>query len=187
VKQEAMGSIGRAESLKEEGLRLYRQGDYEAACSLFMEAESLFAEAGDLRGQGETLNNLGVLYLRAQRCAEAQEAFERAKEKFISAEDKIGLAQTLGNLGELFRRRGQREEAVDSLKEAANLLRELGEREKEAKTLELICRIRLEERRWLEALHFYDLSLAAHPGGLKGTILRPLIKIPLSLLSRGSV
>lgn len=82
-------------------------------------------------------------------------------------------------------RRGQREEAVDSLKEAANLLREAGEREKEAKTLELISRIRLEQRRWLEALHFYDLSLAAHPKGIKGTILRPLLKIPLSLLSRG--
>jgi len=182
-----MGGVERAESLKEEGLRLYRQGDYEVASSLFIEAESLFAEAGDLRGQGEMLNNLGVLHLQAQRWEEARKAFERAKEKFISAEDKVGLAQTLGNLGELFRRRGQREEAVGSLKEAANLLQEVGEREKEAKTLELISRIRLEERRWLEALHFYDLSLAAHSGGLKGTILRPLVKIPLSLLYRGSM
>jgi len=182
-----MGGIEGAESLKEEGLRLYRQGDYEAAASVFMEAESLFAEAGDLRGQGESLNNLGVLHLRAQRWEEAEKAFEGAKERFISAEDKIGLAQAFGNLGELFRRRGQREEAVDSLKEAANLLREAGEQEKAAKTLELICRIRLEERRWLEALHFYDLSLAAHSGGIKRTILRPLVKIPLSLLSRGSM
>lgn len=182
-----MESIEGAESLKEEGLRLYRQGDYEAAASLFIEAESLFAETGDLRGQGETLNNLGVLHLRAQRWEEAEKAFEGAKERFISAEDKIGLAQAFGNLGELFRRRGQHEEAVGSLKEAANLLREVGEQEKAAKTLELICRIRLEERRWLEALHFYDLSLAAHSGGIKRTILRPLVKIPLSLLSRGSM
>lgn len=179
------GLIERAESLKEEGLRLYRLGDYEVALSLFMEAEGLFAEAGDLRGQGESLNNLGVIHLQAQRWAEAQEAFERAKEKFISAEDNLGRAQTLGNLGELFRRRGQREEAVGSLKEAANLLREVGQGEKEAKTLELICRIRLEERRWLEALHFYDLSLAAHSKGLKRAVLRPLVKIPLSLLFRG--
>jgi len=181
------GLIERAESLKEEGLRLYRLGDYEAAASIFKEAEGVFAEAGDLRGQGESLNNLGVLHLRAQRWEEAEKAFEAAKERFISAEDKIGLAQALGNLGGLFRRRGQHEEAVGSLKEAANLLREAGEQEKAAKTLELICRIRLEERRWLEALHFYDLSLAAHSGGIKRTILRPLVKIPLSLLSRGSM
>lgn len=181
------GLIERAESLKEEGLRLYRLSDYEAATSLFREAEGVFAEAGDLRGQGEMLNNLGVLHLQAEWWAEAQKAFEGANEKFISAEDNLGRAQSLGNLGELFRRREQREEAVDSLKEAANLLREVGEREKEAKTLELISRIRLEQRRWLEALHFYDLSLAAHSGGLKGTILRRLVKIPLSLLSRGSV
>ncbi len=179
------GRIERAESLREEGLRLYGQGDYEAAASIFKEAEGLFAEAGDLRGQGEMLNNLGVLHLQARRWAEAQKAFERANEKFISAEDNLGRAQTLGNLGELFRRRGQQEEAVDSLKEAANLLREVGEQKKEAKTLELISRIRLEQRKWLEALHFYDLSLAAHSGGLKGTILRPLIKIPLAILTRG--
>lgn len=182
-----MGTRERAQSLKEEGLRRYRLGDYEAAASLFKEAEGLFVEAGDLRGQGEMLNNLGILHLQAQRWAEAQKAFERAKENFVSSEDNLGRAQTLGNLGELFRRRGEREKAVDSLREAANLLREAGEREKEAKTLELISRIRLEQRRWLEALHFYDLSLAAHSGGLKGTILRPLVKIPLSLLSRGSV
>jgi len=182
-----MGTIERAESLKEEGLRLYRLGDHEAAAAIFKEAEGLFAEAGDLRGQGEMLNNLGVLHLQAQRWAEAEKAFESANEKFVSAEDNLGRAQTLGNFGELFRRRGKREEAVDSLKEAAALLREAGQREKEAKTLELISRIRLEERRWLEALHFYDLSLAAHPGRVKGAILRPLIKIPLSLLSRGSV
>lgn len=181
-----MGTKERAQSLKEEGLRLHRLGDYEAASSIFKEAEGLFAEAGDLRGQGETLNNLGVLHLQAQRWAEAQKAFERAKEKFVSLEDNLGRAQTLGNLGELFRRRGQREKAVDSLREATNLLREAGEREKEAKTLELISRIRLEQRRWFEALHFYDLSLAAHSGGLKRTILRPLVKIPLSLLYRGS-
>lgn len=180
------GLIERTESLKEEGLHLYRLGDYEAAVSLFMEAEGLFAEAGDLRGQGESLNNLGVLHLQAQRWAEAQSAFERANEQFTSAGDSLGRAQALGNLGELFRRRGQREGAVDALKEAANLLREAGEREKEAKTLELIGRIRLEDRRWLEALHFYDLSLAAHSGGIKGAILRPLIKIPLSLLHRGT-
>ncbi len=181
------GLIERAESLKEEGLHLYRLGDCEAAASLFLEAEGVFAEAGDLRGQGEMLNNLGVLYVRARRWAEAQKAFEKAKGRFVSAEDNLGRAQTLGNLGDLFRRRGLEEEAVDSLKEAANLLREVGEREKEAKTLELISRIRLEQRRWLEALHFYDLSLAAHSGGIKGTILRPLVKIPLSLLSRGPV
>ncbi len=176
----------RAQSLKEEGLRRYRLGDYEAATSLFQEAEGLFAKAGDLRGQGEMLNNLGILHLHFQRWAEAQKAFERAEEGFVSLEDNLGRAQTLGNLGELFRRRGQREKAVDSLREAASLLREAGEREKEAKTLELISRIRLEQRRWFEALHFYDLSLAAHSGGLKGTLLRPLVKIPLSLLSRGS-
>lgn len=178
------GLIERAESLKEEGLRLYRLGDYEAAASLFKEAEGVFAEAGDIRGQGEMFNNLGVLHLQAQQWAEAEEAFERAGDKFVSAEDNLGRAQTLGNLGELFRRRGQREEAVDSLKEAASLLREIGEREEEAKTLELISRIRIEQRRWLEALHFYDLSLACvEPPRLKERILRRLVQIPLSMLT----
>jgi len=92
-----MGTIERAESLKEEGLRLYQQGDYEAAASRFREAEGLFAEAGDLRGQGEMLSNLGVLHLQFQRWTEAQKAFVRANERFLSAGDSLGRAQNLGN------------------------------------------------------------------------------------------
>ena len=181
------GLSERAESLKGRGIRLYGEGQYEASAACFEEARALFAAVGDIRGQGETLNNLGVISLQAECWEEARERFEEAGRLFESLADIGGRAQTLGNLGELARRLGRREEAVEYLKEAADLLREVDEGEEErAKTLELISRVRLEEGRWLEALYFYDLRLGcfSHPG-LKERLLHWLVKIPLSLLTRG--
>ncbi|MGB9301970.1 MAG: tetratricopeptide repeat protein, partial [Anaerolineae bacterium] len=80
---------------------------------------------------------------------------------------------------------GDNEAAVEHLKRAVDLFAEAGDREKEAATLRLISRIRLGQARWLEALHFYDLSLACvEPPGIKQRMLRRLIQIPFGMLSR---
>jgi hypothetical protein len=74
---------------------------------------------------------------------------------------------------------------VEHLKRAVDLFAEAGDREKEAATLRLISRIRLGQAKWLEALHFYDLSLACvEPPGIKQRTLRRLIQIPFGMLSR---
>jgi tetratricopeptide (TPR) repeat protein len=104
---------------------------------------------------------------------------------FESLEDKDGVAQTLGNMGTMYRYQGDNEAAVEHLKRAVDLFAEAGDREKEAATLRLISRIRLGQAKWLEALHFYDLSLACvEPPGIKQRTLRRLIQIPFGMLSR---
>ena len=172
-------------SLKEEGTKLFRFGEYEEAADLFQEAHSIYEELGDQKGQAEMLNNLGAVRTQEERYDAAAEAFEEARSVFESLEDNNGLAQTLGNLGTMYRYQGDNDTAVEHLKRAIDLLHEVGDREKEAATLALISRIRLGQLRWLEALHFYDLSLACvDPPGLKERTLRWLLQIPFSILSR---
>lgn len=174
----------KAESLKEEGIRLFRFGEYEEAAACFSEAHALYGELDNAKGEGEMLNNLGAIHTQERHWEEALEAFNRAKTIFESLGDKDGQAQTLGNLGTMYRHQGDKETSVEHLKEAANLFNETGDREKEAATLRVISRIRLGQARWFEALHFYDLSLACvEPPGLKERILRRLIQIPLSMLT----
>lgn len=174
-----------AESLKDEGIKLFRFGEYDEAATQFGEAYNLYEELGNARGQGEMLNNLGAIHTQEGRWNEAVGAFNDAKAIFESLEDQDGLAQTLGNLGSMYRHQGEKETAVGHLKEAANLFHEIGDREKEAATLSVLSRIRLGQARWFEALHFYDLSLAcSEPPGLKERILRRLIQIPLNMLTR---
>ncbi|MBI2846137.1 MAG: tetratricopeptide repeat protein [Chloroflexi bacterium] len=182
----AQSLVQKANQAKEEGLTLYRQGEYAQAAAEFAEAQRLFAAAGDRRREAEMLNNLGVVHIQLQDWEAATDFFRQAASVFETLGDVGNRGQALGNIGELYRRQGKNEEAVEALRQAAELLREAKEREKEARTWQLISRIRLGQGRWLEALHFYDLALeASEKPGLMKRLLRRFIRIPLVMMSRG--
>lgn len=175
----------KADSLKEQGITTFRYGEYEEATEVFEKAHTLYQELGDRRGQAEMLNNLGAVHTQEERWGDAAEVFAEARSIFESLEDKEGEGQTLGNLGTMYRYQGDKDAAVEHLKQAIDLFHEVGDREKEAATLRVVSRISLGQAQWFDALHFYDLSLAcAEPQGIKERILRRLLQIPFSLLSR---
>ena len=175
----------KADSLKEQGIKLFRFGEYEEAAEVFEEAHTLYVELDDQKGQGEMLNNLGAVHTQEGRWDEAAEAFSKARSTFESLEDKKGKAQTLGNLGTMYRHQGDKQKAIENLKAAADLFHESGEQGMESATLRAISRIHLGQARWFEALHFYDLSLSAvEPPGVKERTLRRLVQIPLNMLTR---
>ena len=175
------------DTLKEHGIRMFRLGEYGEATESFQKARASYQELGDQKGQAEMLNNLGAVYTQEEHWNEAAQAFENALQIFQVLDDLGGRAQTLGNLGNMFRHQGDRETAVTHLKQAVDLFHQAGDPQKEAATLRLISRIRMGQARWFEALHFYDLSLACvQPPGLKERVLRRLIQVPFSMLSRPS-
>ncbi|HEM60727.1 MAG TPA: tetratricopeptide repeat protein [Chloroflexi bacterium] len=177
--------LAAASTLKEEGIKMFRFGEYEEATQHFQEALALYERSGDQRGQAEMLNNLGAVLTQQERWTQAAEALSKAGQIFESLGDESGQGQTLGNLGAMYHHQGESEKAVETLKQAIDLFRRADSADKEAATLRLVSRIRLGQARWLEALHFYDLSLACvQPPGLKERILRALLKIPFNLLSR---
>ena len=174
-----------ANSLKEEGIKVFRFGEYEEAAQLFEKAHALYAGLSDGKGQAEMLNNLGAVRTQQERWDDAAQAFAQAKSMFAGLGDKDGEAQALGNMGTMYRNQGDNEAAVEHLKRAVDLFAEAADRQKEAATLRLISQIRLRQAKWLEALHFYDLSLACvEPPGVKQRALRRLIQIPFGLLTR---
>jgi tetratricopeptide (TPR) repeat protein len=174
-----------ANSFKEEGIRVFRFGEYEEAAQSFEKARELYEGLGDQKGLAEMLNNLGAVRTQQEQWDNAARAFDQAKSVFAGLEDKDGEAQTLGNMGTMYRNQGDKEAAVEHLKLAVDLFSEVADRQKQAATLRLISQIRLGQARWLEALHFYDLSLACvEPPGIKQRALRRLIQIPFGLLTR---
>ncbi len=183
----AYGASTTAFDRRETGLRLFRQGDLVGAARAFEDAEGLFEALGDLKAQGETMNDLGVTRVRMRQWDGADSAFRKAEHIFRDLEDVAGEARVLGNRGELYRHKGRPEEAVGTLKSAADLLLHAGEDRDGSRTLLQIARIRLGQARWFEFLHFYDLSLACiNPPGARERVLRWLIRIPMGLLSGGS-
>ena len=181
----AEDGLAEASALKEQGIKLFRYGEYEEAAELFEQAATLYEEAGDEKGHAEMLNNVGAVRTQEEKWDDAIAAFAQAKSMFESLGDEAGQAQTLGNLGAMYRYQGDGDNAVEHLKEAIELFRSVGDRQKQAATLRLVSRIRLGQARWLEALHFYDLSLACvEHQGIKERTLRRLLQVPFGMLSR---
>ena len=122
-------------------------GDPAAARDLYSHALSVLGEAGDAAGQALVLENIGVAELALGRREGAVAAFERAlahartaaaPEKVASA--SLSLARALIDLGEIERGR-------TLLRDALEILRDLGERHKQAECIDAFARLAAVEGR----------------------------------------
>ncbi|MBI3763204.1 MAG: tetratricopeptide repeat protein [Chloroflexi bacterium] len=175
-----------ASTLKDAGLRLYREGNYAEAVAKFEAARSAYADAGDRAMAGEMSNNLGLTHRALKAWDAAQTALEAALNEFCEIGDRLREAQALGNLGALAESRGDLKRASDFYQQAIALFGELGEHENRAYTLKALSALQLKQGRQFEALATMDAGLAAAPK-LSPTqrLLHNLIKWPMSLLGKG--
>ena len=174
----------KADTLKDDGLRLYREGDYVEAAAQFEAARRLYADLGDRGLAGEMLNNMGLCYRALKQWAAAGRALEEALAEFREAGDRGREAQTLGNLGALAESRGDRERAAELYEQAVAIFDEVGDTENRAYTLKSLSALQLKQGRHLEALATMDSSLADAPRLSVGQrVLRRLIQWPMRLLA----
>lgn len=83
----------------------------------------IFEELGDLIGQANVLNNLGVAATLEGRWDEAIASFERSREARDKAGDIVGAATASNNIGEVLLNRGQLEAAETLFNEALRVWR----------------------------------------------------------------
>jgi tetratricopeptide (TPR) repeat protein len=115
--------------------------------------------AGDRRGEGQTLTNLGNVYQLQGRWKEAIAKYKKALEICRSLGDRHGEGQTLTNLGNVYAQQGRWEEAIANYKEALETFRELGDRHGEAQTLANLGNVYRLQGRWEEAIANYKEAL----------------------------
>ncbi len=172
-----------ADQLKDEGLRLFRAGDYEGALAQFETAVAAYAAANNLTGQAEMWNNIGVIQrMRGQRDL-ALPALTQAAEAFASLGDKNRQAQALGNLGDLYSFGKQPEEAARCYSDAAALFAADGDRDKQSQVLRALSLLRLRQGKLAQAMMHMEESLAVNPrAGFFGGIFRALLRFALGLM-----
>jgi tetratricopeptide (TPR) repeat protein len=172
-----------ADTLKDDGLRLYREGDYAEAAAQFEAARGLYADLGDQGLAGEMLNNMGLCFRGLHRWEEAGRALEEALAEFGQAGDRGREAQALGNLGALAESRGDPKRAAELYEQAGAIFDEVGDQENRAYTLKSLSAVQLKQGRHFEALATMDSSLASAPRlNLQQRMLRRLIQWPMRLL-----
>lgn len=170
------------ENLKQEGLRLFQQGDHDAALETFTNAVAAYAAAGDETGQAEMYNNIGVIQRGRGRYDEALQAFHQAQNHCAAAGDVNRQAQILGNLGDLYSAQGERDTAAHSYSDAAALFAQTGDPAKQSQVLRALSLLRLRQGNWLEAMMRMEESLNVKPRrGLFGGIFLGMIRFALKL------
>jgi tetratricopeptide (TPR) repeat protein len=167
--------------LQEQGVALFRQKKFEAALQKFNDA--LQAAEGQDEQAAEIYNNLGVTYRQIENFPAAHQALDEAMNRFNNLNDKKGQAQTLGNRAAVYEAEGQLEKAVDTYKESAVILEEIGEGEMAMYVWQAISRLRTKQGQYIAAIGAYEEGIQNMPeASLKRKVLQQIMKLPGSIL-----
>jgi DNA-binding SARP family transcriptional activator/tetratricopeptide (TPR) repeat protein len=116
--------------------------------------------AGDLAGQGQLRNDLGVWHWWTGDYERAFASLRESAALFQAAGDPAGQAASFNNIGLVYNAQGRRELSVAVRRESLALHREAGDRRGEASTLGNIGNTLLQLSRYDEALPCIEDSLA---------------------------
>ena len=178
--------IKEADRLHKDGIKLFRRDKPEAAIEKFIEA--LEATDGDSRKSAEIYNDMGVAYRDMEEYPAAHNALDEAMSRFTELNDKKGQAQTLGNRGAVLQAQGELEKAVETYKESATMLEDVGENEMAMYVWQAVSKIRTKQGQYIAAIGAYEEGIDNMPqSSFKRKILRNILKTPSSLLGGPSL
>ena len=86
----------------------------------------IYEEMGDLIGQANVLNNLGINAYYEGRWDTALELYEQSRDRRVRAGDVMGAATIANNIAEILSDQGRTEEAEALFKDAGRVFRSLG-------------------------------------------------------------
>jgi len=169
-----------AASLGSQAIEAYQQGRLEESIRLF---EAAHASEADPALAAELANNLSVAYLKAGRSQEALTIVRGTAEVFSKLGDEQRAAQATGNLAAALEACGDLAEAEAAYQQAADLFQALGDSESLRYTLNALAQLQLRQHRPLEAANTLQAGAqASPPRGLRGRLLKQLLRLPSRLL-----
>ena len=176
-------SLSSSEQLKENGLRMFREGDTANALQNFREAVVSFKAENELVGAGEMLNNIGVAEGRLRNWQAAGSAFDEALALFRDLGDVNREGQTLANMGDMYAGMKKRDSATLAYQNAGNLLAESGDKARYSQLLRTLSLHHLRQRNWFQSMTDMEKSLSARPRlGIGGYIFRTMIRFALRFM-----
>jgi CHAT domain-containing protein len=122
---EAITHTSNAQSLLQQGIKLYEAEQFSEAAAVWQQANSAFAVLGDNLGQALVLSNLSLTYQHLGQWEEAQRYISQSLNQLQASKDTANspahieiLAKALNAQGNLQWEKGQVEEALSTWKEA---------------------------------------------------------------------
>lgn len=159
--------------LVQQGRQYYRDGQWQAALTVWQQAEDAYKAQGDVLNQAMVLSNIALAYQELDQLSEAQASVDASLELLdavapTAVRSRI-LAQTLNTQAGLQLAQGQARQALNTWQQATALYRQLGEDSGVIQSL-------INQAQALRALGFYrraqdtleevDAQLATQPNSL---------------------
>ncbi|MBD0310962.1 MAG: tetratricopeptide repeat protein, partial [Microcoleus sp. T1-bin1] len=162
VSQQSGGNPTAAERAFTEADRLYQQGTAQSlrqAIAKWEEALKLYREAGDRRGEANTLTNIGQVYSDLEEQQKALEYYSQSLPLSRAVGDRKQEATILNSIGSACSYLGEKQKAREYFSQSLLLHREAGNRYGEATTLNNIGLVYLELGDNQKAKEYYSQSL----------------------------
>lgn len=151
--------MSRADHMKEQGIALYSQHDYEAASRAFQQAKDFYEEEDNYDMAAEMKVNIGLVHRSLGELQQALELMQEALHHFEGNDDKMRTAQTLGNLGGVYLALNDKEQAELSYRNAANLFNELGETDLYSDTMLALGALQVRDGKFMMGAATYQIAL----------------------------
>ena len=145
--------------MQEQGVKLFKQHDYEAAARLFQQALEAYKAEGKEDMMAEMQVNIGLVHRALGEHQEALEVMKSALEVFQKLEDPLRAAQVLGNLGGVYAALKDQEQAYNCYREAADTFQELGEKDLYGETLLAMGDLQIRDRKITAGAATYQVGL----------------------------
>ena len=170
-----------AEIMKEQGIELFTQHDYEAANRAFQQAKDAYEEASEFDMVAEMKVNIGLVHRSLGENQQALELMQEALMHFKTKSDDLRMAQVLGNLGNVYSALNDKEQAELSFRQAANYFREAGEETLYSDTMMALGALQVRDGKFFEGAATYQTALE-NRDNLSGT--QKIIKSLSGLFNR---
>lgn len=152
-------SITKGDTLKEEGIKLYTQHDYEAANRSFQQAKDAYEHENNYVMVAEMKVNIGLVHRSLGETQQALDLMLEALHFFQEKHDKLRIAHVQGNLGGVYLALNDKDKAELAYREAANLFKDLGEADFYSDTLQALGRLQLTSGKFLAGAVNYQTAL----------------------------
>lgn len=153
------GIMSTADSMKEQGVALFNQHDYEAAARAFHEAKEAYAENNDHDMVAEMQVNIGLVHRSLGESQQALDMMQKALRHFQDAGDDFRTGQVLGNLGGVYQALGDKEQSELSYRQAANIFNDLGKEELYSDTMMALGALQVRNGNWFAGAATYQVAL----------------------------
>ncbi len=148
-----------AQELQDQGVKLFRQKDYEAAARVFQQAKDAYEADGQRDIAAEMQTNIGLVHRALGENQQALDTMQEALQTFHELNDTLRTAKVLGNMGGVYAALADKEQAYNCYRQAADTFKALGESKLYGETLIAMGDLQMREGKIMSGASTYEVGL----------------------------